>query len=413
MDLKQQRAAAIKAAQDIIAKAKSEDRDLTTDEVAQVETHETEIESATEKIEAAEKSAATVARLSAWEVKEPEQGGEVEASATPATGGVGERFVKSEGMLALRKQYSADGVRTTKNPIHVEANDLGDLGDLGIGRKGLTTQTGQPSPERLPGYRSELLDEPSAFLSLITTGSTNSSWLEYAQVVSETDNAAIVPEGELKPLSELTTEKADAKAHVYADGFDITNQTLADDGALATFMQSRIVQHVQNKVEDVVINGDSSANVEGILTTTGVQSQEFDESVLVTLARALEKVQAVQVDPQAIVMNPADVWNLKLLTDTTGRHYAGGPFTDGPLRPWGVSLVSSNRVAAGSALVGNFTSFQLLQREPLSVVAFNQHKDYAQRNMSYVRAELRALQLFYAPREVVVASIAASGGGEG
>lgn len=411
MDLKQQRAAAIKAAQDIIAKAKSDERDLTSDEVAQVEERETEIKGLTEKIEAQEKSDALVARLSAFSVKEPEpQANSVkdDRKVDPSELGIGERFVKSDGMQALRKQYGSTALRDTKNPIHVEAKALGGLDDLGIGAKAtITTFTGQASPQRLPGYRSTLLDEPSAFLSLITTGNTDSSWLEYAQIVSETDNAAIVPEGELKPLSDLATAKAEAKAHVYADGFDVTNQTLADDGALAAFMQARIVQHVRNKVEDVVINGDATANVKGILTTTGVQSQAFDTDVLTTLARALAKVEAVQVDPQAIVMNPADVWALKLLKDGEGRFYAGGPFSGSVGGPWGVSLVSSNRVTAGSALVGNFSSFQLLEREPLSVVAFNQHKDYAQRNMSYVRAELRAMQLFYAPREVVVADLTA------
>ena len=39
--------------------------------------------------------------------------------------------------------------------------------------------------------------------------------------------------------------------------------------------------------------------------------------------------------------------------------------------------------------------------------AFNQHKDYAQRNMTYVRAESRGRQLFYAPREVVIADLTA------
>ena len=408
MDLKQQRAAAIKAAQEIISKAQGESRDLTTDEVAQVESHEAEVKGLTERIETAEKSAATVARLSAFSVKEPEQP-EVKDATAPVTGGIGERFVKSDGMEALRKQYGATALRDTKNPIHVEAKGLGGLGELGIGAKAtIDSTTGQPSPARAPGYRSTLLDEPSAFLSLITTGSTDSSWLEYAQVISETDNAAIVPEGELKPLSDLATTKAEAKAHVYADGFDVTNQTLADDGALAAFMEQRIRQHVRNKVEDVVINGDATANVKGILTTTGVQAQAFDTDVLTTLARALAKVEAAQVDPQAIVMNPADVWALKLLKDANGQFFAGGPFSGQVGGPWGVSLVSSNRVAAGTALAGNFRSFQLLEREPLSVVAFNQHKDYAQRNMSYVRAELRAMQLFYAPREVVVATIKAA-----
>lgn len=410
MDLKQQRAAAIKAAQDIIAKAKSEERDLTADEVAQVEDRETEIKGLTDKIEAAEKSDALVARLSAFSVNEPEPAAEAVKDGEQPTvaGNLGERFVKSAGMQALRKQYSDSALRDTKNPIHVEAKGLGGLGDLGIGQKAtIASTTGQPTPQRLPGYRSTLLDEPSAFLSLITTGSTDSSWLEYAQVVAETDNAAIVPEGELKPLSDVTTAKAEAKAHVYADGFDVTNQTLADDGALAAYMESRIVQHVRNVVEKVVINGDATANVKGILNTTGVQAQAFDTDVLTTLARSLAKVEAVQVDPQAIVMNPADVWALKLLKNGNGDFYAGGPFSNAAFAPWGVPLVSSNRVTAGTALVGNFRSFQLLEREALSVVAFNQHKDYAQRNMSYVRAELRALQLFYSPRDVVVADLTA------
>lgn len=411
MDPKQQRAAAIKAAQDIIAKAKADERDLTADEVAQVEERETEIKGLTEKIEAAEKSDALVARLSAFSVKEPEpQADSVkdDRKVDPSELGIGERFVKSDGMQALRKQYGSTALRDTKNPIHVEAKALGGLDDLGIGAKAtITTSTGQASPQRLPGYRSTLLDEPSAFLSLITTGNTDSSWLEYAQVVAETDNAAIVPEGELKPLSDVTTAKAEAKAHVYADGFDVTNQTLADDGALAAYMESRIVQHVRNVVEKVVINGDATANVKGILNTTGVQAQAFDTDVLTTLARSLAKVEAVQVDPQAIVMNPADVWALKLLKNGNGDFYAGGPFSNAAFAPWGVPLVSSNRVTAGTALVGNFRSFQLLEREALSVVAFNQHKDYAQRNMSYVRAELRALQLFYSPRDVVVADLTA------
>lgn len=408
--LMEDRAAALKAAQDIVDGAKSAARDLTKDEVETVEAKFAEVDTLDGKIAAAEKSAALVDRLSGFKVESPDEGGEVKSGPVDTSGlDLGTRFVKSAGMQALRAQYPADGVKDTKNPIYVEAHNVGGLDELGIGQKAtITTEAGQTSPQRVPGYRNTLLDEPSAFLDLITTGSTTASFLEYAQIVSETDNAAIVPEGELKPLSDLTTARAEAKAHVYADGFDITNQVLADDGALATFMASRIAQHVRNKVEDVLINGDAAANVQGILTTTGVQQQAFDTDVLTTLARALAKVEAVQADPQAIVMNPADVWSLKLLKNGNGDFYAGGPFNNATFAPWGVRLVSTNRVAAGTALVGNFTSVQLLQREALSVVAFNQHRDYAQRNMSYVRAELRAMQLFYAPRELVVTDLAAA-----
>lgn len=410
MNLKAQRAAALKAAQEVIKKAQDEGRDLKADEIADVEKFHAEIKALDEKLAEAKKSSELIAELagaSTTTQAEDDATAEQDSGAKALT--VGERFVKSSGMKQLRERFSPQALRDTKNPFEVEAKGVADLSELGIGRKAtLTTVTGQPAPTRLPGYRSELLDEPLTFLSLISTGTTDSPWLEYAQIISETDNAAIVPEGELKPLSDVTTAKAEAKAHVYADGFDITNQMLADDGALAAFMESRIRQHVQNKVEDVLINGDATANVKGILTTSGVQAQSFDTDVITTIAGALAKIEKVQATPQAIVMNPADAWKLSLTKEAGVGFLMGNPLQQGlNPTPFGVPLVKSNRVAAGTFLVGDFKSVQFLQREALSVVAFNQHKDYAQRNLSYVRAELRGLQMLLAPREIVVGKLAA------
>lgn len=419
MNLKEKRAAAIKAAQDIIGKAQGEKRDLTDEEMTTVEAKNTEIEDLTKQIERAEKSASLVASITS--VKERSE----ELSAPPAEvagksnpGGVADRFIKSASFKSFRDSHPS-GVGAG-SPVHIEAKNIADFDELigksagPVGKKELTTQTGQfVSQQRLPGYRSELLDEPLEFLNLITTGNTAASYIEYARVISETDNAAIVPEGELKPLSEIVTDTADAKAYTYADGFDVTNQTLADDGALVAFMEGRIRFHVLNKVVDTILNGTGvGTEPAGLMTITGTQQQEYDgENALTTLARAIEKVQKVQATPQAIVLNPTDAWAIRLMTKTNGDFYAGGPFSAAPFTPWGVRVVESNRVAAGTALVGNFSQIQFLQREALSVVAFNQHKDYAQRNKAYVRAEMRGMQLFYAPREIVVAKIAAPVGG--
>lgn len=411
MNLKGQRAAAIKAAKDIIEAAKAEDRDLTDEEMTEVEAKHAEIEDFTKQIERAEKSKGLMASITS--VSEPEQDeAPVEAQkGKKSDGGVADRFIKSDAFQSFRKAHpSGVGAGT---PLHVEAKGIADFDELlgksagGIQKKELTTQTGQfVSENRLPGYRSELIDEPLRFLDLITTGVTDASYLEYARVIAETNNAAIVPEGELKPLSDIETDTKDAKAYTYADGFDVTNQTLSDDGALVAFMEGRIRFHVLNKVVDTLLNGTGTGTEPtGLLNVTGTQAQDFDGDRLTTLARAIEKVQAVQATPQAIVLNPTDAWEIRLLKNGNGDFYAGGPFSAAPFTPWGVPVVTSNRVSAGTALVGNFSSVQFLQREALSVVAFNQHKDYAQRNMSYVRAELRGMQLFYAPREVVVTSL--------
>ena len=62
----------------------------------------------------------------------------------------------------------------------------------------------------------------------------------------------------------------------------------------------------------------------------------------------------------------------------------------------------SDKLEAGKAIVGDFRQMALLDRSGLTVEAFNQHKDYASRNLTYVRAELRAAQVIWRPANFVV-----------
>jgi HK97 family phage major capsid protein len=106
----------------------------------------------------------------------------------------------------------------------------------------------------------------------------------------------------------------------------------------------------------------------------------------------------------AILLNPEDLEAIDLLQDANNRFYGQGPFGSGPQTLWGRPVVLSERIDAGSFLLGDFKQVALLDREGLSVLAFNQHKDYAQRNMTYVRAELRAAQVVWKPSRLVFGS---------
>lgn len=397
-----------------------EGRDYTDEELKEVKGLDENIKSLREQIESNEAARKALSSIASVEVPdEHDDDGESgaksrgpvyvvrEPGAPAEQKSLGESFVSSDAFKAFRKAHAGGVGEGT--PVRIEAKGIGDRGDFFGTKATITTATGQVPPVRQPGYRSLLEpDLGTTLLDLISTGTTEASVIEYAQVIAETNGAGIVPEGDLKPLSDVTTALKDAKAYTYADGFDVTNQVLADDGALAAFMDSRIRTHVRDKVEDILLNGAGTATEPaGILATTGVQQQVFDTDVLTTLARSLEKAQKYTA-PQAIVMHPTDAWNLRLLKNSNGDFYAGGPFSAAPFMPWGVPLALSYRITQGTALVGNFRSINFLEREPLNVLAFNQHKDYAQRNMVYVRAELRGMQLFYAPREVVVADLTAA-----
>ena len=394
----------------IVDASVAEKRDLTVDEIKLVEEKAAEHK---ELQEAAGKSASAAQLVASLASGQPmgHYDDQPEQWHGKSAGSLGMAVAASKAFADYRKAHPTGTSGGT--PIDLKASNIGTLADIGIGAKAdLTTATGQPRATRLPELRSDLIDYPFSFLDLIGTGTTQSAAIEYARVVSETNNAAIVPEGGLKPLSDLTTDIADAKVHTFADGFVATNQFLADEPALAAFMQSRLPIHLRAVTEDKILNGAGGASdVEGLLNTTGVQQQVFDTDAITSLARGMEKLEVVNVEPQAIVMNPSDIWAIRLLKNNQGDFYAGGPFSRGDFQLWGVRVVKSFRMAKGKFAMGNWKSINLLEREPLSILAFNQHEDFARRNKIYVRAEFRAMVLNYAPREFVLGDLATPAGG--
>ena len=403
MNLKAQMEALKSDMNALVDAAKAAERDLTEDEAASVEAKAEEFKALKSQWEKSSKALDFVSSMQDFQA-EADMGDGMKGLS------IGERIVKSADF----KAFAERGTHVDGAGIYLKAPNVGKTLEV-LGRKAegatITTSTGQTPVIQESGYRNYLPSEEGfTFLDLITMGDTEIPYSEYAQVISETDNADVVPEGELKPTSDLETIKVPSMPHTYADGFTITNQTLADDGALAAFMESRVRRHLRGAIERLALNGTGVGDQpRGIMHTTGTLAQPFDEDVIVTLARAIERFQRANEDlsTQAIVMNHSDIWTMRLMKDADGKYLFGNPFSEGPIpTPWGVPLVGTTKVAQGKALVGRFDSFNFLSLDPVTVEAFNQHKDYAQRNLVYVRAETRGRQLFYSPRELVVATIA-------
>lgn len=412
MNLKAQRAAALKAAQDIATKAKADGRDLTDDEVATVDTKIDEVAELDKKIEAAAKSRASIDRLAGLGGgDDDDQGGDP----APETGDglkartFGERFVKSAAYRGFKAEHETGVGHGT--PINIGRVKIGTLEEhrSGLGTKALTSPVAHVQPVRMPTV--DLVDRDRlTFLDLISRG-TAAGAFEYVQITAVERNAKIVPEATsgtddaaLKPVSELSTQMADAKPYTYADGYDVTNQLLADAPAFASYMNQELGYSIDWVLEDKILNGTgSSGEPKGLLNTTGVQHSEYEAG-----ADVLEQIKAIRRamtgilrlpggTVQAIVLNPEDDAEIDLLQDSDGRFYGQGPFGSGPGTLWGRPRVTSERLERGQYAIGDFKQIALLDVEGLSVLAFNQHKDYAQRNMTYVRAELRASQVIWKP----------------
>lgn len=414
MNLKEQLESLQKELLGIQAKAKTEKRDFTDEELTEIEAKSAEIatlKTRLERIATSEKALADLVEHGKSDDVADENPDDFKD--VP----LGERFMKSEPYKAFQKAHPSGVGQGT--PINIGTVRIGSMKDFFVNRKALTSPQANVQNIRVPMV--DLVDRPQlTLLDLISRGQTGGNF-EYVQVTAVTRNAAIVPEAEsgtdadaLKPISEISTELADAKVYTYADGYDVTNQLLADAPAFATYMDQELRYSLDSVVEDKLLNGSGvSGEPKGILNTSGVQEQEIASSDPMDFVRAVRrgitKVVRLQGGTvQAVLINPEDDEEIDLLQDGNERFYGQGPFGQGPATLWGRPRVVSESIEPGTFILGDFRQIALLDREGLSVQAFNQHKDYAQRNMTYVRAELRAAQVIWKPSRLVVGSLAGS-----
>lgn len=393
--------------------------DLTEEDVARIPALTAEIADVESKIKAQDDAAAALKAAFTADEKQDANDSSARKARASQPSSIGEAFVGSEALKAFRERHPQGVAKGT--PISIEARDIASKKSSVRAVKAPlnTTDNGDTSPTRLPGIEDVTYRKPNTLLDLITVGTTSAAWLEYRQLISVTNNASIVPEaltnngvgipGGVKPISDLETRTADAKAHTYADGIEATQQELNDDGALASLIDGILAQNLRDEIERIILVGDEANDEpDGILNTTGVLQQAFVTDVITTVRKAKTLLsETSNTIPQAILLNPEDDEALDLLKDLEGRYYSGGPFTAGPTNIWAVPRVTSAAVPVGQAVMGNFKAFQFLIYEALSILAFNQHKDYAQRNLLYVRAELRGLQLFRQPAKLAVLDLTA------
>jgi HK97 family phage major capsid protein len=323
---------------------------------------------------------------------------------------VGDRFVHSPAMKAFR-DANPNGVDGT--PVNIRVKGLGSFGrnlkaddDASTDSTLTTTLPGAVQVTRLPGVDDLTYRNQPVFLNLVTRGTTASDHVEYRQLISVTNNAAVVAEKGEKPLSALDFQLAQANGHTYADGFKVTNQELKDDGIISNLINTTLKTNLDTTIENILLNGSGTNEPAGILNMTGTLNQDYDTDAITTIRKAISTLQNTsKATIQAIVLNPTDIEAIDLMKDSTGRYLGQGPFGIGPRTLWGVPLAASQSVAEGTAILGDFTALQLLDYESLSITAFNQNEDDARHNLTYIRAEQRSLLLCREPAKLLVASL--------
>ncbi|WP_262702043.1 MULTISPECIES: phage major capsid protein [Streptomyces] len=418
-DLTGQMKHALEQARAIAKKAEDEDRDFTPEEAGQLREHmakATEAKSEIERLKGNDELRKTLADLGddiALNAKTDEDGKRQTASGFQLTDrkkSIGEQFIESAEYKALLAT-APNGTFGQKQRIQ---SGLAGFKSLVTG--GSDTSAGAfVVPDQL-GLQVglDVFQRPLRVRDMVTPGTTSSDTVEYVRMTSITNNAAPVAEattaaaptapggagalvnatgGGYKPESALAAARVTATVKTIAHWIPVTKRALSDAAQIRTLIDAFLRYGLEEELEDQMISGDNTGeNFEGLGNVSGVQAQAWDTNEFTTTRKAKTKVRTVgRSIPNAYLFNPADVETMDLKQDNEARYYFGGPAGVGTAQTlWGLPVIETEAVPAGTGYVGDFRKAILWDREQATIQMTDSHLDFFVRNLVAILAEMRA-----------------------
>lgn len=359
------------------------------------------------------------------------QGAKAEAVARKMS--LGSQFVESKAFKDLLATLPP-GASSFGEKMRVQSAAFAVPGTL-LGSKALVTGVSDTSAGALiqndfRGLLDPFYQRPLTIRDLVTTGSTTSDLIEYVRLTSVTNNAAPVAEaqstlpigdgtggtttpvlGGLKPESAMVLARATTAVRTIAHWIPVTKRALADAAQIRTLIDAFLRYGLEEELEDQMVTGSGSGeNFLGLANTSGVQTQAAptgDETILDTTRMARRKVRiGGRAVPTAFAMNPIDWEGIELAKDAENRYYGTGPFALTAPRLWGLPVVESEAIPAGTIYCGAWNQAVLYDREQATVQATDSHSDFFTRNLVVMLAEMRAAFAVLRPSAFVKITVA-------
>lgn len=275
----------------------------------------------------------------------------------------------------------------------------------------VTNTVGNTFSDRRPGivggaFRVLTLED------LLTSLPTSSSSVDYVRENVFTNAAAETAEGAAKPESSVTTTLESKPVATVAHWIKISKQLASDNAMLAAYINTRMVYGVNLRVENQIIAGNGTApNMEGFtksgnftahgytaasLTALGLLNNRFD-----LIGKMIGDCVGADYPADAIVLNPADWWTMRLAKDSQNRYILGDPGSSVAPALFGVPVVASNAMTADTVMVASLrNAATFYNREGVVVDLSESDSDNFTKNLVTIRAERRCLLAVERPAAV-------------
>ncbi|MFJ4918136.1 phage major capsid protein [Streptomyces sp. NPDC088726] len=284
----------------------------------------------------------------------------------------------------------------------------------------VTTGTMLPQTTRVPGIIPQNPDFPLLVANLLDRQTSDGTTLEYMRDTSGPQStwnkAAVVAEGGDKPKSgPFTFDLITTTLKTVAHWVPITRQAADDDSQLMGYINGRLTYGLDYKRDREILTGNGTTEMQGILTTPGIGAYQpasgNTDAKLITVRKAKTQGELAMYPPDAIVMNPLDWQDIELDTDVNGQFRVITTVTDSgaPMRIWGLTVVTSVAMTAGTALLGGYrTGATLWERQGITILMTDSHADYFTANTLVILAERRANVAVHTPQAFVKITFAAA-----
>lgn len=307
---------------------------------------------------------------------------------------VGQMFVESDAY----KGYREAGIKGVDSEVAFKAT-------LGAG----TTEQFPPEVLRQPGILESALRDPDSVIGLFDQIDTTQNSFAYMEETTFTNAAA--EQAEEATTAEATLDFTEQTAPIRKIGvfLPVTEELLADVSGIQGYVNSRLGTMMKLRLDSQLLSGNGSApNIEGVLTKSGINSFDYTGDPyggeLGKIGQIYEAITEIRkdafVEPDAIIMHPSDWYDIvTAVTDVTTSGsknplfvVAGGFGADAAPRIWGLPVVATTAVSAGTVLVGKFgggEAAHVVMRQGIDLAVSDSHSDFFLKGKLAIRATMR------------------------
>ena len=304
-----------------------------------------------------------------------------------APGSIAAQVAKSDGFSAFKSGDS----RSFRVRLETSIDQLKSLTSLQ--GSGNSPQDGYSvQPDRVDGLSNYGL-RPLSILDAMQRLQVSSNTFEHVRVNSDYVDAANyqTTEGADKPEQAIAPTLVSSNIATIAVTLPVSRQVLDDVPALQASLSQILGHGVQKRLEQELING--SGGTGEILGMSSIADAAVVDSppgsITESINDQIADLQAAGWSPNAILMNPR-TWAAIRNQQDSAVYLLGPPGSSVGNTLWSMPVIVSPVVTEDNFFVGDWNQALLLDRQSLTIEAFEQHSDFARKNMVLMRAELRA-----------------------